>query len=197
MSMELTLSLIANFSVASVMGLASYLFIDALHFRFEVKSFMKAIGFLLLTAGFALRFSSFFLVVNQSMIIWIKFLGFWVLFSGFIYDSHSKFQLLTIILILSTFFSKNHLLLSIEAFLITIVILQLAYYKKHKDLIPLITAFFLFTTAELFKYLNNFKEFGNIYNASMILYILASGFIFYWILPYLRIRFNLKQNRID
>ena len=188
---------ISDFTAASVMAAILWLYIDALLFRFEIKSFIKTVGFLLLTAAFALSLSERFLNVNHSFIIWTESIGLWALFVGFTFDSHSKLQLLTLFLIAATLFLKNHLLLSVEAFLITLVVLQLSYFYKHKDLIPLITAFFLISSAEFLKYLNNFRGFENMALAGSFSYIFAAIILFYWLWSYLTIRFNLKQSKAN
>ncbi len=193
MSTEKTLALISNLTTASIMATILWLYVDALLFRFEVKSFIKAAGFLLLTGGFASNFAESFLVVNQTFITWIIGLGFWMLFVGFILDTHSRLQLLTIFLIVAVLFLKNHLLLSVEVLLVTLAVLQLSYIYKHKDVIPLITAFFLVSLAEFLKYLNNFKGFENMSLSASILYIFASVTLLYWLWSYLTIRFNLKH----
>ena len=148
---------------------------------------------MLLTGGFASNFAESFLVVNQTFITWIIGLGFWMLFVGFILDTHSRLQLLTIFLIVAVLFLKNHLLLSVEVLLVTLAVLQLSYIYKHKDVIPLITAFFLVSLAEFLKYLNNFKGFENMSLSASILYIFASVTLLYWLWSYLTIRFNLKH----
>ena len=191
------IGLISDFTAASVMAAILWLYIDALLFRFEIKSFIKTVGFLLLTAAFALSLSERFLNVNHSFVIWTESIGLWALFVGFIFDSHSKLQLLTLFLIAATLFLKNHLLLSVEAFLITLVVLQLSYFYKHKDLIPLITAFFLISLAEFLKYLNSFKGFENMALAGSFSYIFAAIILFYWLWSYLTIRFNLKQSKAN
>ena len=193
MSTEKTLALISNLTTASIMATILWLYVDALLFRFEVKSFIKAAGFLLLTGGVASNFAESFLVVNQTFITWIIGLGFWMLFVGFILDTHSRLQLLTIFLIVAVLFLKNHLLLSVEVLLVTLAVLQLSYIYKHKDVIPLITAFFLVSLAEFLKYLNNFKGFENMSLSASILYIFASVTLLYWLWSYLTIRFNLKH----
>ena len=188
---------ISDFTAASVMAAILWLYIDALLFRFEIKSFIKTVGFLFLTAAFALSLSERFLNVNHSFVIWTESIGLWALFVGFIFDAHSKLQLLTLFLIAATLFLKNHLLLSVEAFLITLVVLQLSYFYKHKDLIPLITAFFLISSAEFLKYLNSFRGFENMALAGSFSYIFAAIILFYWLWSYLTIRFNLKQSKAN
>ena len=188
---------ISDFTAASVMAAILWLYIDALLFRFEIKSFIKTVGFLLLTAAFALSLSERFLNVNHSFVIWTESIGLWALFVGFIFDAHSQLQLLTLFLIAATLFLKNHLLLSVEAFLVTLVVLQLSYFYKHKDLIPLITAFFLISLAEFLKYLNSFKGFENMALAGSFSYIFAAIILFYWLWFYLTIRFNLKQSKAN
>lgn len=181
-----------NISVASTFAIISWFFIDALIFRFEIKNFIKMLGFFMLTISFALKVLAFFNVTSPLLSIWIQSLGLWLLFSALIFDSHSKLQFLTILAILATLFLKSHQLLATQSLLILIVTAQIAYYTKHKDLIPLLIGFTLMTTAEFFMYLANFAAFTNFFLAGTIIYALAAAALITWIWPYLTIRLGLK-----
>ncbi len=184
---------VSNFTIASTLATISWLYIDALLFRFEIKSFLRLIGFSLLTIVFALNFATLFYSANQTLIFWIQSISFWFLFISFIFDSHSKLQILTIAGIIATVFLNKHALLSLQSFLIAISILQLAYFTKHKDMIPLTLGFFLISIAEFFNYLDKFKGFENLSLAGSLLYVFVAIALFYWLWSYLVIRFTLKR----
>ena len=185
---------VSNLMTASVFATSTWLFVDALAIRVEIKSLLKAIGFLLLTCAFVLNLVPTFSAVFQNQLtFWVQSLGLWFLFAAFILDSHSKLQFLIVAAIPVLIFLRSHSLLAAQTFLIAITIMQIAYHTKHKDLIPLITGFFLITIAEFFYSLEEQTMLGNLKTAADFLYIFASIVVFYWLWQYLVIRFNLQR----
>ena len=185
--------ILANFLAASVFSAITWLYIDALQIRIEIKSVFRALGFLLLTITFALNLLGIFVQTpSQTFTFWIQSTSLWLMYVSFIIDSHAKLQILSILAIVCLFLLKSHALLSLQAFLIAISVLQISYSTKHKDLIPLVTGFFFMTIAELFFYLEKFKGYENLDLAANLMYIFCAIAFFYWLWSYLVIRFNLK-----
>lgn len=185
------LLLTANFAPASVFAAITWLYLDALFLRFELKSFLKCLAFALLTTSFALNFASSAFKINFPIpSFWIQSTALYLMFASYIMDIHSKLQILTLLAIALIFFLKAHALLATQSFLVTVVILQLAYYTKHKDLIPLTTGFILMAIGEFFFYLESSKGIQNLSYAANFSYIFSSLVFFYWLWQYLVIRFT-------
>ena len=108
-------------------------------------------------------------------------------------DSHSKLQFLAILAIISLFFLKGHILLSVQGALISTTTLALAKITKHNDLILFGLGFVLITIGKFFSYLENTLGVANMALSASILYILAAITLFYWLWQYLVIRFNLAH----
>lgn len=188
------ISIVSNFAASSIFAAIGWLYIDALLLRFELRSALKCLAFTLLTIAFAQNFAAELFKINSPVpSFWIQSIALYLMFGAFIADTHSRLQILTIFAIALLFFFKNHALLAIQALMIALAILQLAYNTKHKDLIPLVTGFILMSTGEFFYYLNNIKGFENISQAGNFLYIFASIALFYWLWSYLAIRFAVKN----
>lgn len=152
------------------------------------------LAFAALTASFGLNFASHFLLpVSADLIFWAHSTGLLLVTASFFFDPHSRLRAISILAIVAFLFAKDHLLLAIQSLLITILVLELAYTTKHRDLIPFGAGFLLATTAEFFYYLENIKGFENIALAGSFLYIFAAICLFYWLWGYLVIRFNLKK----
>lgn len=185
------LLLTANFTAASTFAAITWLYLDALLLRFELKSFLKCLAFALLTVTFALNFaSSVFNIPFPIPSFWIQSIALYLMFAAYIMDIHSKLQVLTLLAIALLFFLKAHALLAVQSFLVTAVILQLAYYSKHKDLIPLTTGFVLMAIGEFFFYLDITRGIQNLSYAANFSYIFSSLVFFYWLWQYLVIRFT-------
>jgi len=169
-----------------------WLFFDALRLRFEIKTFLKSVGFILLGIGFGGA------LIQQSaqdivpFLLWLKVLGFYLIFTAFAFDSHSKFQIGLIIGIIASFFFHDHAYLALMSFLITINIFQISYTTKHKDLTPFGAGFLLIFIAEFFRAVESTKT-GSLSFASAFLYFFASLALLYWLWQYLVIRFNLDR----
>lgn len=185
------LSLTANFAAASTFAAITWLYLDALLLRFELKSFLKCLAFALLTLAFALNFAALVFKINSLIPpFWIQSTALYLIFASYIIDIHSKLQILTLVAIALIFFLKDHALLAVQSLLVTTVILQLAYYSKHKDLIPLTTGFALIAIGEFFFYLDMKRGVQNLSFAANFSYIFASLVFFYWLWQYLVIRFT-------
>src|SRR3990167_499423 len=187
------INLLSNFTTASVFAALFWLFTDALFLRFEIKIFLKAIAFGLLTTAIILNLLQLLTIANTPFIFWLQSLGLWLLFASFILDSHSKLQFMAILAILILFFLKNHALLAVQASLVAATVLNLAHVTKHNDLIPFGVGFVLIACAEFFYFLERTKNFEGIAQAGTFLYIFASITLFYWLWQYLVIRFNLGK----
>lgn len=184
------LLLLANFTPASVFAAITWLYLDALLLRFELKSFLKCLAFALLTLTFAFNFTSSLLQINFPIpSFWIQSIALYLMFASYIIDIHSKLQITTLLAIGLIFFLKAHALLATQSFLVSVVILQLAYYSKHKDLIPLTTGFILMAIGEFFFYLDS-RGIQNLSYAANFSYIFSSLVFFYWLWQYLIIRFT-------
>jgi len=176
-----------------ILGLVSFalfwLHADSLAIRIEIKTFLKAAGFGILGIASTLNFLNPLFNFDLSQIsIWLISSSLYLIFLAFILDPHSKLQLGFILAIIALFFLHKHVLLSLQAALISAAVLQLAYTTKHRDLIPFGMGFVLITIGEFFQVLG--AEFGV---SSAILYIFASISLFAWIWQYLIIRFNLSR----
>lgn len=166
-----------------------WLHADSLAIRFEVKIFLKVVGFGGLGIAATLNFLNPFLEFDFSQIsIWLTSISFYLIFLAFILDPHSKLQLGFILAIIALFFLKNHALLSLQGALITAAVLQLAYTTKHRDLIPLGIGFILIAIGEFFQAIG-----AEFVASGAILYIFASISLIFWIWQYLIIRFNLAR----
>ena len=184
----------SNFLAILVFFTVALSFIDTFALKIKVQSVFKAAGFLLLTLAFLLNLLQFFSpLVSPQLITWLKSVSLWLIFVAFIFDEHSKLQLLTIIAIISLIFLRGHALLAVQAFLISITVLQIAYYTKHKDLVPFEVGVVLIAIAEFFYFLDETGRYGNMETSGNFLYIFACTAIFYWIWQYLIIRFNLRR----
>lgn len=186
--------LIANFVTASTMAATAWLYFDALLIRIEVKSLFRSIAFLILAAAFALNLTpSLFGYQPQPIFFWIQSLGLWLMFVSFMLDAHAKLQATAIIAIASLIFFKSHAVLAVQTLTIALLVFQIAYSTKHRDLIPLGVSFILIAAGEFFYYLESVRGFASIQAAGSFLYIFAGVALFYWLWQYLVIRFNLKQ----
>ncbi|OGD94027.1 hypothetical protein A2697_00850 [Candidatus Curtissbacteria bacterium RIFCSPHIGHO2_01_FULL_41_44] len=189
-----TIEVISDVATATIMASLAWLFIDALVLRFEVKIFLKSAGFSLLTLVFTLNLAQVFSAsASPQLIFWLESIGLWLIFAAFILDSHSKLQFLAILAIISLFFLKGHILLSVQGALISTTTLALAKITKHNDLILFGLGFVLITIGKFFSYLENTLGVANMALSASILYILAAITLFYWLWQYLVIRFNLAH----
>ena len=185
--------IISNALNILVFGTIAGFFIDTFALKIKVQSLFKTAGFLLLTIAFTLNLFQFiFPFTSPQSIIWLKSIGLWLIFAAFIFDEHSKLQFLTVIAIVFLMFIRGHELLALQAFLISITVLQIAYFTKHKDLVPFEVGIVLVTIAEFFYFLDETGAYGITRTSGDFLYIFASIAFFYWLWQYLVIRFNLR-----
>lgn len=186
-------SIAANITAALISSALTWLFLDALFVRIEIKTLLKACGFLLLAIAFVFPIAQLFSAINlHTFVTWIHSIALLLLFAAFVFDSHSKLQFLTILLIFILIFLDNHAMLAAQSFLIALVVLEIAKNTKHNDLIPFGVGFVLFAAAELFYSLELRAGFQNISLGGHFLYIFGSIGLFWWLWSYLVIRFNLK-----
>src|SRR3989344_7320284 len=186
----MALPLIANFAIASIFAAIAWLYIDALSLRFEFKSFLKSGAFSLLTVAFSLTlYQTITKQTPTNLQIWLQSIALWLILASYLLDYHSKLQLLTILGIISIFFLKNYALLAVQSFLISVVILQISYSTKHKDLIPLISGFGLLSISEFFNHLEKVRGIQNFSLAANFVLLYAILTFFYWLWSYLAIRF--------
>ncbi|OGD86261.1 hypothetical protein A2870_04820 [Candidatus Curtissbacteria bacterium RIFCSPHIGHO2_01_FULL_41_11] len=188
------ISIVSYFAITSIFAAIIWLYIDALSLRFEVKSFLKFLAFSLLTLAFFFRLTQGIFNANFSNLeFWLQSSALWLILASYLLDYHSKLQLLTIIGIISIFFLKNYALLAVQSFLISVVILQISYSTKHKDLIPLISGFGLLSISEFFNHLEKVRGIQNFSLAANFVLLFASLTFFYWLWSYLAIRFSLGK----
>lgn len=186
-------SIAVNITAALISSALTWLFLDALFMRIEIKTLLKACGFLLLTIAFALKIAQPFSDINLSILATaLHSIALLLLFAAFVADAHSSLQFLTILLIFILIFLDNHAMLAAQSFLIALVVLEIAKSTRHNDLIPFGVGFILFAAAELFYSLELRAGFQNISLGGHLLYIFGSIGLFWWLWSYLVIRFNLK-----
>lgn len=171
----------------------SWLFFDALRLRFEIKTFLRLLGFLMLGIGFGGIVANPSVLNTIPLLLWVKIAGLYTIFVSCAFDAHSKFRITLVFGIILLAFLKDHSALAILALLIALNVFQLAYSTKHRDLIPMGTGFILIAIAEFFRSIET-KELAGLSLASAFLYIFASASFFLWLWQYLIIRFNLKKS---
>jgi len=172
----------------------SWLFFDSLRLRFEIKTFLKLLGFLLLGIGFGSELVKSSIVEIIPLLIWLRMLGLYFLLAAFALDPHSKLQIGMIFGIIALIFTRDHLSLMILSLLISLLVTHLSYLTKHKDLIPFGTGFVLISIAEFFRSIEKIDT-GQFNLASAFMYLFASVALMLWLWSYLTIRFNLPAGR--
>lgn len=171
-----------------------WIFADALTIRIEAKTLLKAAGFALLTIASIPIFPNGNMTFPYTdLTFYLAGIALWLIFISVMFDIHSKLQFLIISAVIATIFLKNHLLLATLSSLIAFTTLQIAYSKKHNDLIFFGIGFFIFAIADLFYYLANFPTFTNFQLAGSMLHVIASITLFAWLWQYLVVRYNLKR----
>ncbi len=162
------------------------LFADALFLQFELKTFLKALGFAALFVSFLLRFFDHSLI---NLHVLINAAALYAILFGIAIDYHSKLKFLPILPLAAYFVFGNHGLLFIESALIAIVIFQLVYTTKHKDLIPLGVGFVLISMGEYFYSLETKANLSQLAIAGAFPYLFASLVLLLWLWSYLALRF--------
>lgn len=173
------LSATSFFFCAAVFG-------DALFVRFDTKTFIKFLGFLLLGGALVLN------LLNDSYPIlsfWMMSVGLVLLFIGFIIDPLSNLAFTAPLPIVFFPFLSGHILFFVLSLLVTVGIFQLAYTTKHRDLIPLGVSFTLIAVGEYFYHLQNIEQLKQVALAGSFLYLFASLILLGWVWSYLALRF--------
>lgn len=181
----ITLAYLLYSVVCFVLG---WLCADALRVRFEFKTSLKVVGAVCL--GLAALCPAFFSEESLSplLFIFISSIAFYAFYLAFIFDEHSKFGFGIVIMIAATVFFRSTLLLALQAGLVSLVILQLAYTTQHRDFIPLGIGFVLIAVAEFLK--SQGEEF---LLSGALVYIFVSVFFGIWLWQYIGPRFRLKK----
>jgi len=164
----------------------SLLFGDTLLLKFDPKTFIKFLGFLLLGVYFVLN------LLNNSYSVfgfWIMSLGLVLIFIGFILDPLSKFKFIAPLPIVFFPFLSGHILFFVLSLLTTFVIFQLAYTTRHRDLIPLGVSFTLISVGEYLYHLKDIENLKQLAVAGSFLYLFASLVLLGWVWSYLALRF--------
>lgn len=162
------------------------LFGDSLLLRFEARTFLKAVGFLLLGIGSLIN------LFNHSytqISIWVFIFGFFIIFVSLLLDPHSILKIILPSPLILIIFSRDHLFLFCLGILIAIAIFQLIYTTKHKDFIPLGVGFVLITAGEYLYSLEKMSNLASLAAAGAFLYLLASLVLLAWLWSYLALRF--------
>lgn len=162
------------------------LFADALLLQFEIKTFLKVLGFAALSASFLLRF---FDHSSTHLHILINTAALYVILFAMAIDFHSKLKFFPIFPLAAYFVFGGHGLLFVEAALIAVVIFQLVYTTKHTDLIPLGAGFVLIAMGEYFYSLETKTTLSQLAIAGAFPYLFASVMLLIWLWSYMVIRF--------
>ena len=173
----------------------AWLFFDTLFLRIEAGTLLKGIGFFFLGISQITEITRYFSALPLPFVsIGIAALGLYFILVAYLFDAHSKLQFLVVVIIASLFLLKDHVLLAACAFVISITVLHIAHYTKHKDLIPLGVGFVLIAIGEFFYFLDTTSQFNRITVAGDFLYIFAAVNYAVWLWPYLFIRFKKDRS---
>lgn len=170
---------------ATAFFFCSAIFGDALFVRFDLKSFLKFLGFFMLGGSLLLNLLNFY----PSVALWIMSVALTLLFIGFIIDPLSRFKFIAPIPLVFFPFLSGHILLFILGILTTVGIFQLAYTTKHRDLIPLGVSFTLISAGEYLYHLEDIDKLKQLAVAGSFLYLFASLVLLVWAWSYLAMRF--------
>lgn len=172
------LSATAFFFSAAIFG-------DALFVRFDPKTFIKFLGFLLLGIALVLNL----LYIYPVLSFWIMSGGLVLLFIGFIIDPLSNFKFIAPLPIVFFPFLSGHILFFVLSLLTVVAIFQLAYTTRHRDLIPLGVSFTLISVGEYLYHLKDIESIKQLAAAGSFLYLFASLILLGWVWSYLALRF--------
>lgn len=181
------LSATSFFFLAAIFG-------DALFVRFDFRTFIKFLGFLLLGASFVLN------ILDNSypvLSFWLMATGLVLIFIGFIMDPLSTFKFIAPLPIVFLPFLTGHILFFVLSILTTVGIFQLAYATKHQDLIPLGVGFTLVSVGEYFYHLENIVQLKHLALAGSFLYLFASLILLGWGWSYMALRFINRFKPIE
>ncbi len=168
------------------------IFGDALFVRFDFKTFIKFLGFLLLGISLVLNLLNLFTLVS----FWVMSTALVLLFIGFIIDPLSNFKFIAPLPIVFLPFLSGHILLFVLGLATTVAIFQLAYTTSHRDLIPLGVSFTLISVGEYLYHLKDIEQLKQLALAGSFLYLFASLILLGWVWSYLALRFinRFKSN---
>ncbi len=176
----------ASFLISGIAFLTlSLLFGDTLLLRFEIRTFIKSLGFLMLAGASFLHLFQ----INTLLPFWLSALSLVLIYIAFITDPLSKFKLLFPLPLIFFPFLTSHLLLFALSVISTISIFQLVYTTQHRDLIPLGVGFTLISAGEYLYHLKTMENLSSLSAAGSFLYLFASLILLIWVWSYLAIRF--------
>lgn len=183
----------ASFFISAVAFFAlSLLFGDALLLRFELKTFIKSLGFILLGT------SSVINLINHdytAISIWMMAGALYLIYASLVLDPLSKLKYLLPLPLIFFFFLSGHMLLFAIGVITTIAVFQLAYTTQHRDFIPFGAGFILLSVGEYLYYLETTAHLNYLSAGGSFLYLFASLVLLAWAWSYLAIRFvNLLKS---
>jgi len=176
-STSFLLSATSFFFLAAIFG-------DALFVRFDLKTFIKFLGFLILGLS---------VILNS----WMMAVGFVLIFVGFIIDPLSKAKFIMPLPIVFFPFLTDHILFFVLSLITTVAVFQLAYVTKHQDFIPLGVGFTLISVGEYFYHLENVEQLKQLALAGSFLYLFASLILLGWGWSYLVLRLKNRLKFIQ
>ncbi len=167
------------------------LFGDALLVRFEFKTFLKSLAFFLFGCSLIMNWLKF---SDSIAIFWLMPIALCLLFIGYILDPLSRLRFILPLPAVFFPFLKGHILLFVLGLLTTLVIFQLAYTTKHRDLIPVGVGFSLLSIGEYFYHLETIDKLSQLAKAGSFLYLFSALVLLGWVWSYLAIRFiNIRK----
>ena len=169
------------------------IFADALLLRFDSRTFIKFLGFLLLGVSLVLNLLNNSYPILSSGIMAVAFV---LIFISFIMDPLSSFKLIAPLPIVFFPFLTGHILFFVLSLLTTLGIFQLAYATKHQDLIPLGVGFTLISVGEYFYHLENIVQLKQLALAGSFLYLFASLILLGWGWSYLALRLKKALSKL-
>ena len=191
------LDMIVNTSLllsATSFFIVSLMFGDALFARFNLKTFMKFLGFLLIGVTFILNLLH---ISYPVLIFWFMSAGLVLLFLGFILDPLSKLKFFAPLPLVFFPFLNDHILFFVLSLMITVGVFQLAYTTSHRDLIPLGVSFTLISVGEYLFHLKDIEQLKQLAVAGSFLYLFASLILLGWAWSYIALRliYLLKRKK--
>lgn len=166
--------------------LIAALFGDSLLLRFESRTVMKFLGFLVLGIVFVLHlFNNSYPIISS----WLMSGALVLIFIGYVLDPLSKLKFIAPLPIVFFPFLGGHILFFVLSLLITVAVFQLAYTTRHRDLIPLGVSFTLISVGEYLYHLEDIERLKQLALAGSFLYLFASLILFGWVWSYLALRF--------
>ncbi|MDO8452415.1 MAG: hypothetical protein Q7S79_01540 [bacterium] len=171
---------------ATAFFFSAAIFGDALFVRFDLKTFIKFLGFLFLGVAFVLNLLN---NMYPGLNYWLMSAALVLIFVGFIIDPLSKFKFIAPLPVVFFPFLTGHILFFVLGLASTFAIFQLAYTTRHRDLIPLGVSFTLTSIGEYLYHLKDIEQLKQLALAGSFLYLFASLILLGWVWSYLAIRF--------